>query len=118
MNESSYHLAITIVEFPDDVHLISLKSRFDACLECQVTVLSKLNFKKRVCKKYLFSEKICSPAGFEPECKSVAIPIELSVLWSFDEMLLEFSPLLCLQAAAERKLITTLTHGDKLEVGG
>jgi len=36
----------------------------------------------------------------------------------FDGMLLEFSPLFRLQAAAERKLITALTHGDKLEVGG
>jgi len=35
----------------------------------------------------------------------------------FDRTLLEFSPLLCLQAAVERKLITALTHGDKLEVG-
>jgi len=52
MNESRYPLAITIVEFPDDVHLISLKFHFDACLECQVTVLSKLGFKKCVCKKY------------------------------------------------------------------
>jgi len=33
-------------------------------------------------------------------------------------MLLEFSLLLHLQVAAERKLITTLTRGDKLEVGG
>ena len=79
----------------------------------------KAEFKKSVyAKSIYFRKKICSPAGFELECKSVAIPIELSVLWSFDEMLLEFSPLLCLQAAAERKLITTLTHGDKLEVGG
>ena len=60
--ESSYHLAITIVEFPDNVHLISLKYHFDACLECQVTVLSKLNNKK---KKYWFLKEICSPAGFE-----------------------------------------------------
>jgi len=35
----------------------------------------------------------------------------------FDGMLLEFSPLLCLQAAVERKLITAFTHGDKLEGG-
>jgi len=33
-------------------------------------------------------------------------------------MLLEFSPLLRLQPAAERQLITALTCGDKLEVGG
>jgi len=42
--------------------------------------------------------------------------MECAVL--FDGMLLEFSPLLCLQAAAERKLITTLTRSDKLEAGG
>ena len=36
----------------------------------------------------------------------------------FDGMLLEFSPLLRLQPAAERNLITAFTHGDKLEVEG
>ena len=35
-----------------------------------------------------------------------------------DGMLLEFSPLLRLQAAVERKLITAFTRGDKLEGGG
>jgi len=35
----------------------------------------------------------------------------------FDGMLLKFSPLLHLQAAVERKLIATLTCGDKLEGG-
>ena len=35
----------------------------------------------------------------------------------FDGMLLEFSPLLRLQPAAECNLITAFTHGDKLEVG-
>ena len=34
----------------------------------------------------------------------------------FDGILLEFSPLLCLQPAAEHKLITALPCGDKLEV--
>jgi len=38
-------ISITIVEFPDDVRLILF---FDVCLEFQVTVLSKLNFKKNV----------------------------------------------------------------------
>jgi len=33
----------------------------------------------------------------------------------FDRMLLKFSPLLCLQAAVEHKLITALTCGDKRE---
>ena len=36
----------------------------------------------------------------------------------FDGMLLEFSPLLRLQPAAEHNLITAFTRGDKLEVGG
>ena len=35
---------------------------------------------------------------------------------AFDGMLLEFSPLL--QPAAEHNLITALTRGDKLKVGG
>ena len=35
----------------------------------------------------------------------------------FDGMLLEFSPLLRLQAAVECKLITAFTRGDKLEGG-
>ena len=35
-----------------------------------------------------------------------------------DGMLLKFSPLLHLQPAAERNLITAFTRGDKLEVGG
>ena len=43
------------------------------------------------------------------ECKSVALPIEVLLLWFFDEMLLEFSPLFHLQPAAERKLTTALT---------
>jgi len=33
-------------------------------------------------------------------------------------MLLEFSPLLCLQPATERNLITAFTRSDKPEVGG
>jgi len=36
----------------------------------------------------------------------------------FDGMLLEFSSLLHLQPTAEHNLITALTRGDKLEVGG
>ena len=35
----------------------------------------------------------------------------------FDGMLLEFSPLLRVQPAAERNLITAFTRSDKLEVG-
>ena len=53
-------------QFPDDVHLISLKSHFEACLECQVTVLRKLKFKKRECKMYNFREKkIVHQLGFK-----------------------------------------------------
>ena len=33
----------------------------------------------------------------------------------FDEILLEFSPILRLQAVVEGKLITALTRGDKLD---
>jgi len=36
----------------------------------------------------------------------------------FDGMLLEFSPLLRLQPAAEHNVITAFTRGDKHEVGG
>jgi len=97
------------------VHLISLKSCFDVC---QVTVLSKLDFKKRVCKSIDFQKKKeyalpeFEPAN--PERKSAALPIELYGC-VFDGMLLEFSPLLHLQPAAERNLITASTCGNKLE---
>ena len=40
------------IQVPRLVHLILPKSCFDMWLECQVTVVSKLNFNKRVCKKY------------------------------------------------------------------
>ena len=47
-----------------------------------------------------------------PECKSVALRLShMTVV--FDGMLLEFSPLLRLQPAAERNLITAFTHSDK-----
>ena len=93
-------LAINIFKFPDDMHLILLKSCFDVCLECQVTVLSKLNSKKRVFKKYWYSKKSVHQLDSSPqppECKSVALPNELSVLWFLMECCLSFS----LQAAAE-----------------
>ena len=51
-----------------------------------------------------------------PECKSVALPIE-PYGYGLDGMLLEFSPLLRLRAAVERKSITTFTCGEKLEGG-
>ena len=52
-----------------------------------------------------------------PECKSVALLIE-PYGCGFDGMLLEFSPLLRLQPAVERNLITAFTHSDKRGVGG
>ena len=52
-----------------------------------------------------------------PECSQLLYPLS-HVAVVFDAMLLEFSPLLCLQPAAEHNLITALTRGDKLEVGG
>ena len=92
--------------------LISLKSRFDVRLECQVIVLSKLNFKKMCMQKVLIFEKtkICSPAGFEPECKSVALPIEpygCGFGWNVARVF----------STSSSMLITAFTHGDKLEVG-
>ena len=114
-NESSYQFAINIFKFPDDVRLVSLKSHFIVCLECQVTVLSKQNFKKRVCKslfqkKYLFNSWI--------RTRDLLNANQLHYILShtavvFNGMLLELSPLLHLQPAAERNLITALTRGDK-----
>jgi len=48
-----------------------------------------------------------------PACKSVALPIELSVLWFLMECCSSF---LHFQPAAECNLITALTHGYKVEV--
>ena len=56
MNESRYPLAITIVKFSDDVHLILLKSHFDVCLECQVTVL-EAGLEKTCMQRVLIFEK-------------------------------------------------------------
>jgi len=77
----------------------------------------KTEFKKNVCKSIDFRKKKSvhqldsSPQPLE--CKSVALPIEP---YGYGIML-EFSPLLRLQPAAERNLITEFTRGDKLEVG-
>ena len=60
-NERSYQLAINIIEFPDDVCSISLKFYVDTCLQCQLTVLSKLNLcmqKVLILKKNLFTSWI------------------------------------------------------------
>jgi len=64
-------------------------------------------------KRIDFQKKTCSPTGFEPECH----PLNHMAM-VFDGMLLEISPLLCLQSTAEHNLITALARGDKLEVGG
>ena len=53
-----------------------------------------------------------------PECKSVALTIEpygCGFRWNAVRV---FSISSSLRSAAERNLITTLTCGDKLEVGG
>ena len=74
--------------------LVSLKSCFDACLECQVTLISKLNFKKNVHAEYWFLKKKSvhqlDSNLRPPECKSVALPIELLVLWFSMECCLSF----------------------------
>ena len=49
-----------------------------------------------------------------PECKSVAVPIELygcGLRWNVAQV---FST----SSAEEHNLITAFTHGDKLEAGG
>ena len=119
MNKSRYHLAINIIEFPDDMRLILLKSCSNACLECQVTV-AELKKKHMYAKSIDFQKKICSPAGFKPAISWMQV--SHTTHWAigavvFNGMLLEFSPLLHLQPAAECNLITTLPHSDKLEVG-
>ena len=91
-NKSRYPLAMIIIKFTDGMHLISLKSCFDACLECQVTVLSKLNFKKVL----IFGKKVFTSwiqtydllnAG------QLLYPLSYMAV-VFNGMLLEFSPLL------------------------
>ena len=99
---------------------ISLKSRFDVCLECEVTVLSKLNSKKRVCKSIDIQKKILFTSWIRTHdlLNASQLHYRLShMAVVFNGMLLEFSPLLRLQPAAERNLITAFTHSDKLEVG-
>ena len=56
--------------------------------------------------------------GFDRNVQQLFTGGEKTVAVVFDGMLLEFSPLPRLQPAAECNLITALTHGDKLEVGG
>ena len=100
------------------MHLILLCFHFDACLECQVTVISKLNFKKNVNAKHMIFKK-----------KSVTSWIWTRDLLNASQLHYPSSYLCCgfqwnvarvffLQLAAEYELITALTRGDKLEVGG
>ena len=52
----------------------------NTCLECQVTVLSKLDFNKCVCKSINFRKKSVHHLNSNlrpPERKSAALPIEL-----------------------------------------
>jgi len=120
MKESRYPLAITIVKFPDDVCLILLKSHFNACLECQIKVLLKLNLKNLYTKSIDFQKKkIFLPAIFEPATSWMQVSCSTHwaiVLWFSMECCSSF-PLLRLQLTAECKLISTLTCSDKLEVG-
>ena len=102
--------------------LRALKFRFDVCLECEVTVVSKLISKKRVCKSIdsLFKKKNLFNTWIRT-CdllNASQLHYRLSHMAAvFDGMLLEFSPLLHLQATVERKLITTFARGGKLEGG-
>jgi len=89
---------------PDYVRLILRKSCFDACLECEVTVLSKLNSKKRVCKSidskktllfntWIRTRNLLNASQLHYRLSHMAVV--------FDGMLLKFSPLLHLQAAVD-----------------
>ena len=78
-----------------------------------------LKFKKNVYAKVLIFEK----KNLFTSCRDLLFASQLLYPLShmavvFDGMFLEFSPLLCLQLAAEHNLITALTRSDKLEVGG
>ena len=95
------------IEFPAGVRLILLKSHFDACLECQVTVLSKLNFKKRACKSMIFKKFVCQLDSnlWPPECKSIALPIELCVLWFSMECCLNFLHFFVFNMQADHQIV-------------
>ena len=110
-----YRLIINIIEF---LHLILLKFRFDAYFECGM----KANIKKKTCIQnvWYLEKKYCSPAGFKPATSWMQV--SCSTHWAitvvvFNRILLEFSPVLHLQPAAEHKLTTALAHYDKLKVG-
>ena len=117
MNESSYQLAINIFEFPEDVHLILLVP-FHCVLVMPSNIVINAEFKKICVRKSIdFQKKSVHQLDSNPrppDCSDY--PLNHTVV--FDGMLLELSPLLRLQSAAEHNLITTLTRGDKREVGG
>ena len=83
---------------------------------------SELNSKKMCLQNVLIFKKICSPSGFKPATSWMQVSqlhyrlSHMAVV--FNGMLLEFSPLLHLQVVLECKLITALTHGEKLKGGG
>ena len=83
--------------------------------------MSKLNSKKRVCKSIDIQKKNLFTTWIRTRdlLNASQLHYRLShMAVVFDGMLLEFSPLLRLQAAVERKLITAFTRSDKLEGGG
>ena len=104
-------------KFPDDVHLLSLKSSVDVCLECQVTVLWKLKFENMYAKSIIFGKKMNTNWDSNPlphAWESGALPTGPYVLCGSK---FQWNVALLLQPTAERKLNATWTGGDKLEVG-
>ena len=109
-----------------------LKSHFNAFLECQVTVSTKLKQKKNkkknkqtskknmlACKNYEFWKKKSSLGFWTP---TLWMQVSCTTYRTFcavvlNGMLLDFSPLLCPQPAAGHKLITVLSCSDKLKAG-
>ena len=77
-----------------------------------------LNFKKKCMQKLIFEKNLFTSWIHTRDllfASHLLYPLSHTAVVS-DGMLLEFSPLLCLQPAAERNLITTFTRCDKLEV--
>jgi len=72
-----------------------------------------IDFRKKKCTVYTSWIRTCNFLNVS----QLFYPLRYMAV-VFEGMLLEFSPLFRLQATAERKLITALPRGDKLEVGG
>ena len=77
-----------------DVCLILPKSHFNACFECPVTVLSKLNFKKTCMQKVWFLKKNLFTSQIQP--MTSWLQVSFSTLWAictqvFDGILLKFA---------------------------